>query len=43
MLCRLQITEKIKSTPAGWTVELLCELEQKGLLGICPLLEELCL
>ncbi|XVE55454.1 hypothetical protein DITRI_Ditri03aG0159900 [Diplodiscus trichospermus] len=42
MLYRLQITEKIKSTLAGWTVELLCELEQKGLHGISQFLEELC-
>lgn len=41
ILCRLQITEKIRSTLVGWTVELLCELEQKGLLGISPLLEAL--
>lgn len=43
MVYRLQITEKIKSTPAGWIVELQCELEQKGLPGISPLLEGLCL
>lgn len=43
MVYRLQITETIKSTQAGWIVELQCELEQKGLLGISLLLEGLCL